>query len=59
VFLRQALERRGMAVEPRMLLSVVAGAAVYIAFLAVFARSVARELLRMLSALGFALRPQT
>jgi O-antigen/teichoic acid export membrane protein len=59
VFLRQALERRGVAAEPRVLLSVAAGAVVYIAFLAVFARSVARELLRMIGALGLALRPQT
>ncbi|MDP9179749.1 MAG: oligosaccharide flippase family protein, partial [Gemmatimonadota bacterium] len=59
VFLRQALEDHGIAVEPRVLLSVVAGGVVYAACLTLFARSVARELLGMARGLGPALRSMT
>jgi hypothetical protein len=47
VFLRQALEGSGIPVEPRILLSIVFGAALYALLLTLFARGVVRELLGM------------
>jgi O-antigen/teichoic acid export membrane protein len=45
VFLRHALEVSGMPIEPRAVLSVVAGAVLYVLLLMLFARGVVRELL--------------
>lgn len=60
VFFRQALEHGGTPVEVRILLSVLVGALVYVAALRLFARSIARELLRMARNLaGPILRPKT
>jgi hypothetical protein len=47
VFARQALEDGGMAIEPRVALSVIVGAVIYISCLTLFARSVARDLLQV------------
>ena len=57
MFLRQALERRGVAVEPRLVLSVIAGAIVYVSCMALVANGVARDVLRMVRSLAPALRP--
>jgi hypothetical protein len=59
VFLRQVLEDHGIAAEPRVVLSVIVGAVVYLALVTLFARSVARDLLKMARGLGPALRPKT
>jgi teichuronic acid exporter len=47
VLLRQALEDSGFATEPRLLASILFGAALYILLLTLFARGVVRELLDM------------
>ena len=59
VFLRKVLEDHGIAAEPRVVLSVIVGAVVYLALVTLFARSVARDLLKMARGLGPALRPKT
>lgn len=56
VFLRQALEKRGIPVELRVLISAVVGAAIYVSCLTLLARSVARQLFRMVRSLGPGLR---
>lgn len=56
VFVRQALEERGIPVEPRVVLSVLVGAVVYVGCLKLLARSVSRELLQMIRGLLPALR---
>jgi O-antigen/teichoic acid export membrane protein len=48
VLVRQALTDGGMGVEPRLLLSILAGGLVYGLCLALFARSVGRQLLGMI-----------
>jgi O-antigen/teichoic acid export membrane protein len=45
VFVRQALEDQGVAIEPRVALSILAGAVIYVLALTVLARGVARELI--------------
>ena len=57
VFLRQALEGRGIPVEPRLVLSVIAGGIAYGSCMALVANGVARDVLRMIRSLGPALRP--
>ena len=47
VFVRQALEDGGIGSEPRVLVSVIVGAVVYVSCLTLFARSIARQLVRM------------
>jgi O-antigen/teichoic acid export membrane protein len=59
VFVRQALEDGGIPIEARVSLSVIAGAVIYLSFLTLFARSVARQLLGMVRSLGPALRSKT
>jgi PST family polysaccharide transporter len=59
VFLRQVLEDHGIAAEPRVVLSVIVGAVVYMSLVTLFARSVARDLLKMARGLGPALRPKS
>jgi PST family polysaccharide transporter len=51
VFVRHGLEELGLLIEPRILLSVAVGVAVYVLCLTLFARSVARQLLGIASAL--------
>lgn len=57
VFARHALEDHGIGIEPRVVLSVIIGAVTYIACLTLFARSVARDLLRMARGFVPSLRP--
>jgi len=58
VCLRHLLEDDGIQLEPRIALSVAAGAAVYVSSLALIAPAVARRLLGMVRGLGPAMRPQ-
>ena len=53
VFVRQALEDGGIGSEPRVLVSVIVGALVYVSSLTLFARNIGRQLVRM----GHGLRP--
>jgi hypothetical protein len=55
VLLRGALEAKGAAVELRVLISIVVGAAVYGGCVMLVARGVARDLLRMVRGPGAAL----
>jgi len=52
------LEADGIQLEPRIALSVAAGAAFYVSSLALIAPAVARRLLGMVRGLGPAMRPQ-
>ena len=58
VCVRHLLEADGIQLEPRIALSVAAGAAVYVSSLALIAPAVARRLLGMVRGLGPAMRPQ-
>jgi len=53
---RHPLEDAGLGIEPRVALLVVLGAVIYVSCLTLFARNIARELLRMVSGLGPALQ---
>jgi O-antigen/teichoic acid export membrane protein len=59
VFLRHVLEDQGVPVEPRLVVSIIAGAVVYLAVLSLLARDVTRQLLQMIKGLGPALRSKT
>ncbi len=59
VLLRRTLEDGGMGVELRVVMSIVAGAAVYIGCIAIFARTVARDLVRMARDFLPGLRPSS
>jgi len=59
VFARQGLEAAGIEIEPRVALLVIVGALVYICGLALFARTVAGELLQRVRGLGSALRAKS
>jgi len=58
VCVRHLLEAYGIQLEPRIALSVAAGAAFYVSSLALIAPAVARRLLGMVRGLGPAMRPQ-
>lgn len=58
VCVRHLLEADGIQLEPRIALSVAAGAAFYVSSLALIAPAVARRLLGMVRGLGPAMRPQ-
>jgi O-antigen/teichoic acid export membrane protein len=59
VLLRAWLEDGEIAIEARVALSVAAGAAIYVACLTLFARTEARQLLRMIRGIGPALRARS
>ena len=56
LFARHSLEDAGLAIELRVVLLVLLGAVIYVSCLTLFARSIARELVRMVSGLGTTLR---
>lgn len=59
VFVRQALEADGTALEPRLALSIVCGAAVYGACMMLVSRATLEQLLGMVRGFGPALRART
>ena len=59
VFLRQALEAGGIAVAPRVGLSILVGAAVYGLCMTVFARGVVKQLIAIVRGFAPALRART